>query len=133
MKRGRVRLVWWSARESPKVIDRPLARVTAATLGGALKKLAERFPLGLAHARVTAATERAKAQIEVLKVLVARQKRVNRRLQAQREAIERQNESTRRECEAMEREIETLRRGNRKRSDELAAMRYPSTGKVGQC
>lgn len=126
MKRGCVRLVWWSARESPKVIDRPLARVAAATLGGALRQLAEHFPLGLAYARVTAATERAKAQIETLKVLVARQKRANRRMQAQTAAIERQNESTRRE-------IETIQRRNRKMADEIVAMRYPSTGKVGQC
>lgn len=133
MKRGLARLVWWSTRESPKVIDRPLARVEAATLGGALRQLAEHFPLGIAYARVAAATERTNAQIEALKVLVARQKRANRRIQAQTEALERQNEATRRECEAMERETEALRRGNRKRSDELAAMRYPSTGKVGQC
>lgn len=108
MKRGLARLVWWSTRESPKVIDRPLARVEAATLGGALRALAEHFALGLAYARLAREVERNKAISERLRLEIARLRRGNGRLRAQTAAVEQRNRKTKARIAAMDFEAATF-------------------------
>jgi hypothetical protein len=108
MKRGLARLVWWSTRESPKVVERPLARVEASTLGGALRALAEFFPLGIEYARVGRAVEQTEAIKLELARQIARQRRVRRRLNARIAAIKERSRKTEARIAALAFETATL-------------------------
>jgi hypothetical protein len=88
VKRGLARLVWWSAREGPKVIERPLARVEAATLGRALRALGELFPVGMEVARLRREAERMR---EEFRDFERRSARVHKRMAKVQRNIEQTN------------------------------------------
>jgi hypothetical protein len=116
VKRGLARLVWWSTHEGPKVVDRPIAQVEAATLGGALRALGELLPVGMKVALLRREAERMREDGLKTALRVARLRNVTAKMQRNLDQTHRlvqatveQNLVLAARCKAAQDEAATLR------------------------